>query len=44
VTVIIGKPISTVGRNSKELTDEVKAWIEKEVAAMDTASMTPPLK
>lgn len=44
VTVIIGKPISSVGRNSKELTEEVKAWIEKELATMDTASTVPPLK
>ncbi len=34
ITVIIGKPIQTTGRNSKELTEEVKAWIENEIRAL----------
>lgn len=38
VQVVIGKPIQTEGRNSKELTAEVKAWIESEIAKMPTAN------
>jgi len=28
IHVIIGKPIDSTGRKSKELTDEIKNWIE----------------
>lgn len=38
VTVVIGKPLSTDGRNSRELTEEVKNWIENEINKMPTAS------
>jgi len=31
ITVIIGKPISTLNRNSKELTEEVRHWIEDQL-------------
>jgi 1-acyl-sn-glycerol-3-phosphate acyltransferase len=34
VTVSIGKPISTEGKTSRELTAEVKDWIENEIANM----------
>jgi 1-acyl-sn-glycerol-3-phosphate acyltransferase len=37
VQLIIGKPIATEGRNSKELTAEVKQWIEEQLAQMPTA-------
>lgn len=38
VTVVIGKPISTAGRNSKELTEEIKSWIEKKISEMPKTS------
>lgn len=38
ITVVIGKPIATEGRNSKELTEEIKAWIENEISNMPTAN------
>lgn len=38
ITVVIGKPIPTAGRNSKELTEEVKAWIENEIRNMPRAA------
>jgi len=38
LTVVIGKPIPTAGRNSKELTDEVKIWIENEIQKMQKAA------
>lgn len=38
ITVVIGKPISTNGRNSKELTEEIKLWIENEINKMPRAS------
>lgn len=38
LTVVIGLPITTVGRNSKELTDEVKSWIENEIQKMPKAA------
>jgi len=38
LTVVIGKPIPTAGRNSKELTDEVKIWIENEIKNMSRAA------
>jgi 1-acyl-sn-glycerol-3-phosphate acyltransferase len=34
LTVVIGKPITCAGRNSKELTEEVKAWIEQQIRLM----------
>ena len=34
ITVVIGKPIPTVGRSSREVTKEVKNWVESEVAKM----------
>lgn len=34
VTVSIGKPIETTGKTSRELTQEVKTWIENEIANM----------
>lgn len=37
IDVVIGKPIPTENRNSKELTAEVKEWIEAEIARMPTA-------
>jgi 1-acyl-sn-glycerol-3-phosphate acyltransferase len=37
LTVVIGKPINTDGRNSKEVTEEAKAWIENEIANMPRA-------
>jgi 1-acyl-sn-glycerol-3-phosphate acyltransferase len=36
VTVVIGKPVSTEHRNSKELTEEIKNWIENEISQMST--------
>ncbi len=44
LTVVIGKPIPTAGRNSKELTDEVKTWIENEIQKMPRAITGMPLK
>lgn len=38
LTVVIGKPIQTAGRNSKELTEEVKNWIENEIQKMPRAA------
>jgi len=38
VTVVIGKPVATEGRNSRELTEEIKTWIENEINKMPTAS------
>ena len=38
LTVVIGKPIPTAGRNSKELTEEVKNWIENEIQKMPKAA------
>jgi len=38
LTVVIGKPIPTAGRSSKELTEEVKAWIESEIQKMPRAA------
>jgi 1-acyl-sn-glycerol-3-phosphate acyltransferase len=37
ITVIIGEPISTEGRNRKDLTDEVKTWIEDQIGKMPPA-------
>ena len=34
IHVIIGKPIDSTGRKSKELTDEVKDWIESTIAKL----------
>ena len=34
IHVIIGKPIDSTGRKSKELTDEVKNWIETTIEAL----------
>jgi 1-acyl-sn-glycerol-3-phosphate acyltransferase len=45
VTVSIGRPIRTTGRNMQELTNEVESWIEGEVARLgnplDAASVPP---
>jgi 1-acyl-sn-glycerol-3-phosphate acyltransferase len=35
VTVSIGKPISTQGRDADDLTREVEAWIEAEMQRLD---------
>lgn len=37
IHVVISPPFDTQGRNSKELTEEVKAWIENEIARMPAA-------
>ena len=37
ITVVIGKPIETDGKNSKELTQQVKEWIETEIQNMPPA-------
>ncbi|TQV70680.1 1-acyl-sn-glycerol-3-phosphate acyltransferase [Exilibacterium tricleocarpae] len=37
VTVVIGDPIPTSGRSSREITETVKAWIEGQMAAMEPA-------
>ncbi|TNF33358.1 MAG: 1-acyl-sn-glycerol-3-phosphate acyltransferase [Gammaproteobacteria bacterium] len=34
ITVVISSPFDTTGRNSKELTEEVKTWIESEISRM----------
>ena len=34
IHVIIGKPIDSTGRKSKELTEEVKDWIETTIAGL----------
>lgn len=34
ITVVIGKPIESEGRNSREITEQVQNWIETEVAKM----------
>jgi len=45
VTVSIGPPIRTTGRNMQELINEVESWIEGEVARLgnplDAASVPP---
>lgn len=35
ITVVIGQPIATEGRNSKELIAEVERWIEHELAQLE---------
>jgi 1-acyl-sn-glycerol-3-phosphate acyltransferase len=42
IQVVIGEPIPTVGRNSKEITEEVQRWIEGEIARMPTAGGVTP--
>ncbi|MBE8715649.1 lysophospholipid acyltransferase family protein [Cellvibrio polysaccharolyticus] len=37
ITVVIGAPISTEGRDRKELTESVKNWIEEQVATFPPA-------
>ncbi len=37
VSVVIGAPIDTEGRSSREITQQVKAWIEAQIAAMPPA-------
>lgn len=39
VQVVIGKPIPTDGRDPRELTGEVQAWIEAEIDAMTKANV-----
>ena len=34
VTVVIGEPIDSRGRDSRELTEQVEAWIENEVSKL----------
>ncbi|MCW8195559.1 1-acyl-sn-glycerol-3-phosphate acyltransferase [Proteobacteria bacterium 005FR1] len=34
ISVVIGKPIPTANRNSREVTEEVKQWIEGQIAQM----------
>ncbi len=41
IEVVIGKPIETDGADSRQLTEQVKAWIEGEVAAMPTTPGAP---
>ncbi len=36
IKVSIGEPISTEGKNSKQLTEETKCWIENEIATMQS--------
>lgn len=36
IRVSIGKAINTEGKNSKQLTEEAKSWIETEIAAMES--------
>jgi 1-acyl-sn-glycerol-3-phosphate acyltransferase len=35
ITVVIGKPIPTTDTNSRELTEQVKGWIEGQVAVLE---------
>lgn len=35
IRVVIGPPIEAAGRNPRELNDQVRAWIEDEIAAME---------
>jgi 1-acyl-sn-glycerol-3-phosphate acyltransferase len=37
ITLVISEPINTAGRDRKELTEEVKDWIETEIAKMPAA-------
>ena len=39
ITVAIGKPIDTKGKNSREVTEQVQGWIEEQLDKMPT---TPP--
>ena len=41
ITVVIGQPIPTEGRHSKELTEEIKQWIENEIKNMPPARDNP---
>lgn len=34
ITVVIGKPVSTIGKSSKELTEEIRDWIEAQIRQM----------
>ena len=38
ITVVIGKPIESIGKTSRELTLEAQNWIEKTVANLPTKS------
>jgi 1-acyl-sn-glycerol-3-phosphate acyltransferase len=42
INVVIGKPIPTEGRNSKDITLEVRDWIEGEIEKMPTAGSPAP--
>lgn len=39
IHMVIGAPIDTTDRDSKELTEQVKHWIEEEVARLDRATL-----
>jgi 1-acyl-sn-glycerol-3-phosphate acyltransferase len=38
IQMVIGAPIDTTGRDGKDLTEQVKNWIEGEVARMDASA------
>ncbi len=40
ITVVIGAPIATQGRNSKEVIAEVRSWIEDQIAKMEPTGKT----
>lgn len=42
VTLVIGDAIPTAGRDSRELTDQVREWIEGQVAELSRETRVPP--
>lgn len=38
IQVVVGEPIATVGRDPRQVTSEVQAWIEAELRTLETAS------
>jgi len=37
ITVVIGEPITTAGRDRKELTETIKVWIEDQIKQLPPA-------
>lgn len=38
VTVVIGEPIPTLGKTSREVTEQTEAWIEEQMSALEAGS------
>ena len=42
IDVVIGEPINSLGKTSRELTDEVERWIETKMAQLPPTGQNPP--